>query len=55
MQEKFPQRSHGVSYQTARTDLLQMADEMGLLRKRKSGRSFVFVSPSDLRERVGRR
>ena len=49
------QRSHGVSYQTARTDLLQMADEMGLLRKRKSGRSFVFVSPSDLRERVGRR
>jgi len=46
------QSSHAISYQTARTDLLRMSDELSLLRKRKYGNSFVFVSPSDLRERL---
>jgi len=42
------QASHGISYQTARTDLLKLSDELDLLRKRKYGKSLVFVSPSDL-------
>ncbi|MGB0384090.1 MAG: Fic family protein [Ardenticatenaceae bacterium] len=46
------QTSHRVSYQTARTDLLKMADHMGLLRKRKAGKSFIFISPSDLKQRM---
>ncbi|MES9904802.1 MAG: Fic family protein [Sedimenticola sp.] len=46
------QVSHAISYQTARTDLLKMSDQLGLLRKRKYGNSFVFVSPPDLRSRL---
>ena len=43
------QASHAISYQTARTDLLKMSDQLNLLRKRKYGSSFVFVSPPDLK------
>jgi Fic family protein len=39
--------SHGVVYQTARTDLLQLA-QLGLLDKRKRGRTFVFVPSARL-------
>ena len=46
------QASHAISYQTARTDLLKMSDELNLLRKRKYGNSFVFVSPPNLREKL---
>ncbi|NOQ35786.1 MAG: Fic family protein [Methylococcaceae bacterium] len=46
------QVSHAISYQTARTDLLKMADKLNLLRKRKYGNSFVFVSPPDLKTRL---
>ena len=46
------QNSHGISYETARKDLLQMSDELKLLNKLKDGRSFIFVSPSDLEERI---
>ncbi|MBV1880817.1 MAG: Fic family protein [Pseudomonadales bacterium] len=46
------QTSHAISYQTARTDLLKMSDKLNLLRRRKYGNSFVFVSPPDLRERL---
>lgn len=46
------QSSHAISYQTARTDLLKMADQLNLLRKRKYGNSFVFVSPPDLKSRL---
>jgi len=46
------QSSHAISYQTARTDLLKMSDELNLLRKRKYGNSFVFVSPPDLRKKL---
>lgn len=49
--------SHGVSYQTARTDLLSLAD-LKLLDQGKQGRTLVFKAPEDLRRRlasVGRR
>lgn len=44
-------RSHGVSYQTARTDLLELA-RAGVLDTLKVGRTFTFLSPEDLRERI---
>jgi Fic family protein len=46
-------RSHEVVYQTARSDLLQLARK-GFLQKRKVGRSFVFVPPEDLGQRLRR-
>ena len=46
------QRSHGVAYQSARTDLLDLA-ERGLLVQRKLGRKFVFDPAPDLAERLG--
>jgi Fic family protein len=45
------QRSHNVTYQTARTDLLKLADQ-GLLTQRKIGRAFVF-EPSRRLSRLG--
>lgn len=44
-------RSHDVTYQTSRTDLLTLAG-LGLLEKRKSGRAFVFVPGKDLHKRL---
>lgn len=44
-------RSHGVSYQTARTDLLALARSR-VLDTVKMGRTFTFVSPGNLRERI---
>lgn len=43
--------SHGVSYETARSDLLALA-RAGLLEQRKRGRTFVFLVPTDLRGRL---
>lgn len=48
------QRAHGVSYDIARKDLLQMADELQLLIKSKHGRQYVFVSPNNLDQRIAR-
>ena len=45
------QSSHHVTYQTARTDLLDLVD-MGLLAKSKAGRAFIFTAPEDLRARL---
>jgi Fic family protein len=45
------QRSHGVAYQTARTDLLSL-EELGLLERTRQGNAFVFHAPTDLRERL---
>jgi len=45
------QRTHGVVYQTARADLLQLV-ELGLLEKIKEGRAFLFVAPGDLATRI---
>lgn len=44
---------HGVVYQTARTDLLELA-ELGLLVKEKRGRNFVFAAATDLAVRLRR-
>ncbi|MBW8825886.1 MAG: Fic family protein [Acidobacteria bacterium] len=40
-------RSHGVVYQSARTDLLALAD-LGLLERHKMGKQFVFTAPAAL-------
>lgn len=45
------QNSHGVTYQTARVDLLHLA-ELKLLDQFQEGRRFVFLAPSDLKERL---
>ncbi len=42
-------RSHDVTYDTARTDLLKLAD-LGLLDKFKEGKAFVFRPAANLRE-----
>jgi Fic family protein len=47
------QRSHDVVYQTARTDLHELADK-GLLVRRKVGRRFVYSPPPDLTDRLQR-
>lgn len=44
--------SHGISYETARKDLLYMSDKLNLLSKLKQGRTFIFISPSDLETRI---
>jgi Fic family protein len=44
-------RSHQVTPQTARTDLLKLA-ELGLLERRKRGRAFLFRAPADLAGRL---
>lgn len=46
------QRSHGVSYDVARKDLLFMADELNLLTKVKDGKRYLFVVPVDLDQRM---
>jgi Fic family protein len=45
------QRMHSVVYQTARTDLLQLA-RLGLLKKVKEGRAFLFEVPEDFAQRL---
>jgi Fic family protein len=44
-------RSHRITLQTARTDLLRLA-QLKLLEQRKRGRAFVFYAPDDLRARI---
>jgi Fic family protein len=44
-------RSHRVTVQTARMDLLRLA-ERGLLEQHKRGRAFIFSAPYNLRERI---
>ena len=45
------QQSHNVAYQTARTDLLDLA-ERGVLELGKRGRAMIFVAPADAAERL---
>lgn len=45
------QRSHGVVYQTARRDLLEL-EALGLLEKTRQGNAFLFFAPPDLRDRL---
>jgi Fic family protein len=46
-------RSHGVSYETARTDLRSLAQQK-LLTERKRGRAFVYSPANDLATRIGK-
>ncbi len=46
------QKYNNVSYQTARTDLLFLADTMRLFRKEKWRRTYVFTAPMNLRARI---
>jgi Fic family protein len=48
------QRLHGVVYQTARTDLLALADA-GFLLQGRIGRGHVFTVPPDLKRRIQER
>lgn len=45
------QRSHGVTHQTARTDLFDLV-ERGLLTSMRAGRRFRFHAPADLEQRL---
>jgi Fic family protein len=45
------QRSHGTSYQTARTDLMALAD-LGFLGRAKEGKAFLFYAQADLEQRL---
>lgn len=45
------QRSHGVTYDTARRDLLKLS-RLGLLEKITKGKSYLFTVPSDLQKRL---
>lgn len=47
-------RSHDVTYQTARTDLLELR-ELGLLRLERVGRKFIFSPIAELADRLGER
>ena len=49
------QRSHGISYDVARKDLLEMADILKLLVKTKQGKRYYFVVPNDLEQRIASR
>lgn len=44
--------THGVAYDTARKDLSELSDRWGLLMRVKRGRSFLYVAPSDLQQRL---
>ncbi|MGI6393826.1 MAG: Fic family protein [bacterium] len=44
--------THSVVYQTARQDLLDLSDKHSLIIKVKQGKSFAFISPSDLKTRI---
>ena len=44
--------THGVAYDTARKDLVELSDKFRFFLKVKQGKSFVFVAPSDLEKRL---
>lgn len=44
-------QSHNVTYDTARTDLLNLS-KLGLLLQQKTGKAFTFIVPVDLQKRV---
>jgi len=46
------QRSHGISYDVARKDLLEMANRLTLLIKTKQGKWYYFVAFGDIEQRI---
>lgn len=49
---KSHQTSHGVAYETARSDLLAMSESYGLLQQSRKGKVRLFLSPADIGERI---
>jgi Fic family protein len=49
------QRSHGVAYATARSDLLDLVERGWLTQRRAIGRTFIFTPVADLEHRLGQR
>lgn len=47
---KSHQKSHGVAYQTARTDLMSLSDNHKILRKYKVGKADMFMAPANLQD-----
>ena len=45
------QRIHGITYQTARTDLIGLVD-LGIFNQGREGKAFVFIVPPDLKQRI---
>lgn len=43
---------HGIVYETARRDLIYLADSLDMIIKIKNGKSFQFISPMDLKKRI---
>jgi len=48
------QQSHGISYDVARKDLLEMADTLKLLIKTRQGKRYYFVVPDDIEQRIAK-
>ncbi len=46
------QNTHGIAYETARKDLMEMADTYKMLVKKKKAHSYLFEAPVNLRERI---
>ncbi|QPJ64603.1 MAG: Fic family protein [Candidatus Nitrohelix vancouverensis] len=46
------QNTHGIAYETARKDLMEMADTYKMLVKKKKAHSYLFEAPANLRERI---
>jgi Fic family protein len=46
------QNTHGIAYETARKDLVDMAKKWGFLNIQKEGQFYIFEAPEDLRERI---
>ena len=44
------QASHGITNQTARTDLLSLSDKLNILKKYRVGKTDIFVAPTDVKE-----
>ncbi len=44
--------THDIAYDTARKDLLDLSDKYELLIKVKEGKAFIFISPSNIEERI---
>lgn len=48
------QNSHGISYDVARKDLLELSDDLKLLIKTKEGKRYLFVVPPDFEQRISK-
>lgn len=46
-------QSHNITYQTARTDLLNL-EKYNLLLRKQIGKAFIFIAPEDLKKRIER-